>query len=355
MNSNTKLPKYQQIAEQLRHQIAEGTLKPNDRLPSITELISEHGVSLHTIEKAHGVLELEGLIRREPGRGIFVDPPRQKAQTGFLAYFSPNYHITRNIPYHTIIQQSIRQAVYKAGKYLTIVEDPREFPHWNLMEGLLISDMGHYNRNDLKKCLPPNLSRVNILFDDPGIHSVMADDADGMRQAVEHLLLLGHKRIGHLSHLQHSLLQQRYHTYVETLNDHQITPLPEWIYSKILPQFPNYYEYGYYAMQQWLNEGWEKLGLTAIIAQNDPAAIGMIEALKKYGLQVPQDVSIVGFDGVNESAVSPLELTTISVPLERLGQTAVKVLLEQSETLTNQRVTVQLPVTFKTGNTTRQL
>jgi DNA-binding LacI/PurR family transcriptional regulator len=355
MENNTKTPKYQQIAEQLRHQIAEGKLKPNDRLPSITELISEHGVSLHTIEKAHGVLEMDGLIRREPGRGIFVDPPRANAQTGFLAYFSTDYHITRNIPYHATIQQGIRQAVHEAGKYVTIVENPREFPHWNLMEGLLISDMGHFDRKDLLKLLPPNLPRVNIMFDDPGINSVMADDVDGMRQAVEYLLSQGHRRIGYLSHLKHPTLQQRHRAYRATLIANKVTPQQEWVYSKVLPLFPNYYEYSYYAMQQWLNDGWEKLGLTAILAQNDPATIGMMKALKQHGLQVPQDVSIVGFDGVGQGEISPIDLTTVSVPLEQLGQTAVKVLLEQSATLIRQRVAVQLPVSLKIGNTTRQI
>lgn len=354
MKTTVKTPKYQQIAGQLRQQIAEGMLKPNDRLPSITELIAEHGVSLHTVEKAQAVLERDGLIRREPGRGIFIDLPR-KAQTGFLAFFSPNYHLMRDVPYHTAMQQSIRRAVHEAGKYITIVEDPKQFPHWDLMEGLLISDMGHYNRSDLAKLLPVNLERVNVMFDDPGIHSVMADDADGMRQAMEHLISLGHRRIGYLSHLQHQILKQRHQAYQEVLQSHDVAPLPEWVYSKVKPTFPNYVEYGYHAMQQWLKDGWEKLGLTALLAHNDAAALGMIEALKQYGLQVPQDVSIVGFDGTGQSEISPLELTTISVPLEQIGQTAIKVLLEQSQSQTGQRVTVQLPVSLKVGNSTRKI
>lgn len=355
MEASTKKPKYQQVADAIRLQIEQGELKPGDRLPSINEMIALYGISLHTVGKVHDALATDGLIRRDRGRGVFVDAARKEAQTGFLAYFSPNYGMSKNTAYHAALQQSVRQAIHQAGKFLTIVEEPRDFPHWNLMEGLLISDMGHYDRQQLKTLLPPNLPRLNMLFDDPGIHSVLANDGDGMRQAVEALIAAGHSRIGYLSHLKHKVLQERHRAYTDTMQGHDLAVQHDWVYSKVQPSYPNYRDYGYYAMQQWLKDGWHKLKLTALLAHNDSAALGMIEALAEHGVQVPDDISIVGFDGVSEYQRAAIELSTVKVPLQEIGKAAIKVLLEQQSDQTPHRITIQLPAHFQIGNTIRNI
>lgn len=355
VDTSTKKPKYQQVAEAIRRQIEQGELKPGDRLPSINEMITQYGISLHTVGKVHDALAADGLVRRDRGRGVFVDAPQSHTQTGFLAYFSPNYGLSKNTAYHAALQQSVRQAIHEAGKFLTIVEEPRDFPHWNLMEGLLISDMGHYDRQQLKALLPPDLPRLNMLFDDPGIHSVMADDGDGMRQAVEALIAAGHRRIGYLSHLKHKILQERHLAYVTTMQSHRLAVQPDWIYNKVQPIYPNYREYGYRAMQQWLADGWQQLKLTALLAHNDSAALGMIEALAEHGIQVPDDLSIVGFDGISEYERASIELCTVKVPLQEIGKTAIKVLLEQQRDQPPHRITVQLPAHFQKGNTIRNI
>lgn len=351
----TKKPKYQQVADAIRQQIEQGELKPGDRLPSITEMTARYGISLHTVGKVHGILEADGLIRRDRGRGVFVDAARKDTQTGFLAYFSPNYGMTKNIAYHAALQQSVRQAIHEAGKYLTIVEEPGDFPHWNLMEGLLINDMGHYDRKQLKALLPANLPCLNVMFNDPGMNSVMADDGDGMRQAVEALIAAGHQRIGYLSHLKHAILQERCQAYTTTMQSHDLRVQPDWVYSKVLPVYPNYREYGYQAMKQWLCDGWESLKHTALLAHNDLAALGMIEALTEHGIRVPEDVSIVGFDGISDYEGTAINLSTVKVPLQEIGKVAIKVLLEQYKDQTPHRVTVQLPAHFQAGSTVRNL
>jgi len=355
LEASTKKPKYQQVADAIRQQIEQGQLKPGDRLPSINEMIALYGISLHTVGKVHDALATDGLIRRDRGRGVFVDAPRNDIQTGFLAYFSPNYGITKNIAYHAALQQSMRQAIHEAGKFLTIVEEPGDFPHWNLMEGLLINDMGHYDRKQLKALLPTNLACVNVMFNDPGINSVMADDGDGMRQAVEALLAAGHRRIGYLSHLKHAVLQERYQAYMATMQNQGLIVEEGWVYDKVLPIYGNYREYGYQAMKQWVADGWENLKHTALLAHNDLAALGMIEALTEYGMRVPQDISIVGFDGVSDYEGTALNLSTVKVPLTEIGKTAIKVLLDQHKDQSTHRTTVHLPTHFQAGSTIRHL
>src|SRR5262249_2898563 len=70
---------------------------------------------------------------------------------------------------------------------------------------------------------------------------------------------------------------------------------------------------------------------TAIFGCNDMIALGALRALQEAGLRVPQDISVVGFDGIAPAAASQPSLTTIHQPLRRLGETAVEMLLAQIE------------------------
>lgn len=70
------VPKYYQLSEILREQIAVGDLPPDKQLPTEDDLCHTYGVSRGTVRRAMDVLENEGLIRREQGRGIFAESPR---------------------------------------------------------------------------------------------------------------------------------------------------------------------------------------------------------------------------------------------------------------------------------------
>lgn len=69
------LPKYRQIAGELRAQIEGGEYAPGDRLPSKAELMKRHGVALHTVDSAIGVLRDLGLAETRQGTGTFVCDP----------------------------------------------------------------------------------------------------------------------------------------------------------------------------------------------------------------------------------------------------------------------------------------
>ena len=79
-------PKYRALAESLRLRIASGDLKPGDRLPSFAEMRAQQGITQPTMERAHALLERDGLIRREQGRGTFVlDPAAPPAPSRSLS------------------------------------------------------------------------------------------------------------------------------------------------------------------------------------------------------------------------------------------------------------------------------
>jgi LacI family transcriptional regulator len=82
---------------------------------------------------------------------------------------------------------------------------------------------------------------------------------------------------------------------------------------------------GYYAMDRLLSKYKE---LTAVFAMSDLMAIGAIRAIRDHGLRVPEDVSVMGFDGIEIGNFISPRLTTIRQHRERIAERSVDILLE---------------------------
>jgi LacI family transcriptional regulator len=85
-------------------------------------------------------------------------------------------------------------------------------------------------------------------------------------------------------------------------------------------------ELGYPVMQQLLAD---HLRFTAVVAFNDMSAIGAIRALQDFGLRVPADVSVIGFDDITAAAFNNPRLTTIRQPLAQMGRIAAQCVLNR--------------------------
>ena len=351
-----KKTKYAQIAEALKTDITQGKLQPDDQLPSFAEMIERFGVAKHTIERAHAILEQEGLIRREQGRGVFVEATEKKSKTGLIGYLDIFHAYTHHKPYFTLVQSGIRQVANQFSKHLVIVDTPQTFTHWDELEGLLICEMGKLNREDLSRILPEKLPVINLLFDDPCYPSVLAEDEAGISEQVQYLLELGHRNIAYMGRLNHPLIRARHQAYREALLRNGIEPLPGWTFSSD-GIGDEYARFGYEMMRQWLSQDWRETKCTAILAQNDLMAQGVIKVLQENNISVPHDVSVVGFDGVpgggddavNDAYRVPMRLSTVKVPLFDLGITAMKVLLGETDKKPVPGKPLKLPVKLVAG------
>jgi len=123
--------------------------------------------------------------------------------------------------------------------------------------------------------------------------------------------------------------EQRLRGYRNALNEAGITPDARWVRPIRYNRYENYMEVGFHQIRDWLREDWAELGCTAILAQNDETAFGIVRGLREHGLRVPEDVSVIGYDGiVNPSPFGPA-LTTMEVPLERISSEATQMLLRK--------------------------
>jgi DNA-binding LacI/PurR family transcriptional regulator len=361
---NDKRPKYLRLAESVRQQIEAGELKPNQQLMSYVEIEAEFGFSQNTVERAYAILEREGLISREHGRGVFVaERVAPKQSTKYIGYMDGHFHYTRNVAYYNILLNGARTHLQRSGRQLLLIDNPQSFRDWDQLDGLLLCEAGHdddfdFDLQGLERTIPKNLPYVNTLTSLPNAPCVLADDASGIRQIMRHLFSLGHQRIAYLSRVtqplpeQNPLVRLRYETYLAAHEEHGLEFQPEMVFPGFVDFTLTQEEYGYQGMKKWLQAGWQSLGCTALMAQNDMATIGAIRALSEAGLRIPDDISVVGFDGTETFHFSPYQLTTVKVPLHEIGMAASQTLLHYIAHPEQQPASLTLPVHLSIGGST---
>jgi LacI family transcriptional regulator len=159
---------------------------------------------------------------------------------------------------------------------------------------------------------------------DEGIPAVSAANASGAKQATQHLLGLGHRRVAAITGEPGWMAtEERLNGYHAALAAAGIAPDPELEIEA-----------------DWLITGGSAAASrlldlpdppTAIFAFNDNLAIGAMRAAQARGLRVPDDLSVVGFDDTEEAAIVTPPLTTIRQPLAEMGRMAVSLLMRLLE------------------------
>ncbi len=155
------------------------------------------------------------------------------------------------------------------------------------------------------------------------VNYVAVDRRYGAYLAVEHLLKLGHRDIVFLctNFPDHPFVKQRIAGYKDALAKFGVDFNEKLIYYDAFD-----YATGYERANDVLNE---RNIPTAIFAANDEVAIGAMRRLQNEGLNVPEDVSIVGFDDIKGAEFSHPPLTTVRQPTGEVGKKALEILLEK--------------------------
>ena len=346
-----KTPKYLALARDLRGQIQRGELMPGDRLPTFVEMRARFGVTPTTIERIYVLLEQEGLILRERGRGTFVTYPGPRPASGVIGVCGVS-STQMTHPYLMLLEDGFRQRARQAGVDLMIIGDESEIRR-DKVDGVVVYETRPGLAERLLSRLPMGLPCVAALKPIRGKASVVADEFGAAQDLVAHLVGLGHRRI---ACLLDPLSPQRLAGYQEGLRSAGIAPQAGWArhleYQTGQPVW-SYSEVGCASMTLWLGSDWRGASCTALIAQNDDAAIGAIHALRAAGLRVPEDVSVAGFDGTEVGRYFVPSLTTVEIPLRQIGATAVDLLLRQIAGEAIQVATTVLPAPLLLGESTR--
>ena len=349
--------KYRTLARQLRQQIERGKLKPGDRLPSFVELRERHGATPTTANQVYGLLEQEGLIERQQGRGTFV-ALRKRTLTGNIGFVGGVFLNPERSPFKMHLMKGVQQATEAARQHLLYLGTDHS---WNVsafgkVDGVLICNIE--DPRPVLQNLPAGLPHVALLNINEGVTSVVADDHGGSKIAIKHLASLGHRRIACLMEKTPSLPRRRFAGYSDGLLEAGIEANPAWarLTQKVTldENCEPYLEWGRREMRLWLDEGFGKLDCTAIFVQNEMAAIGVMQILQQEGWKVPQDISVVGFDGTELCDYAMPRLTAMELPLEQIGAKAVEILNRQIAGVAPEIQTITLPVRLRDGGSVAQ-
>jgi LacI family transcriptional regulator len=249
-----------------------------------------------------------------------------RGKTGLVGILVPTLAWTWVLEVIRGVAERLERSPYELVLYTTSSQERNEELFGRTLAGGMT--------DGLLAILPPgalsSLSQVHrsgfpvVLIDDRGYHpdlpSVTATNRRGAVQALSHLLELGHQRIGYAS----GPMEYRY-------NQERLQGIQEALAAAGVPYRPEFFHEGEPAEAGGIAAVRAFFALpeppTAIFAANDLVAFGVMEAAARRGLRIPQDLSVVGFDDLPQSALSRPALTTIRQPMYRMGQTAVEMLL----------------------------
>lgn len=228
------------------------------------------------------------------------------------------------------IYEEIAQTEYNLLLYPTFHTEKNEVKYVNriindLAEGLLIL-LPRHSEDYINALAAKKFPYVFI--DHQGVSedsiSISATNFRGAYEATEYLIKLGHKRIGFITgFLDMRSGLDRLHGYRGALQDYEIE-----IDQKLIQNGDFLPQSGYERAQNLLQLPEPP---TAIFASNDLMAFGVMNAITDAGLNVPEDISVIGFDNIPQTELFRPRLTTINQPLVEMGRLATRMLLQQIE------------------------
>ena len=166
--------------------------------------------------------------------------------------------------------------------------------------------------------------------------AVGATNWQGAFDATEHLLKLGHRRIGFITgSMDLGCAQDRLAGYRAALRTHHVPYTEELVYE------------GTFFQPDGFTGALALLDLpeppTAIFASNDVMAMGVMDAIRQRGLRIPDDIAVLGFDDIPQAEMVRPALTTIQQPLEKMGRVATQMLLDLLEAPESKIQRIELP------------
>jgi DNA-binding LacI/PurR family transcriptional regulator len=328
---------YQQLALCLGRNIRDGKLKPGERLPSMDALAAFCGVTKITVRRALLELKSEGLIDVKSAQGTYVVEmlPTRKDRTGnkmLTVGLISRVLTTEPGPYHAEILASLRSEISNQKGNLVVLPVPdadgpdisEQIRHANL-DALIF--LGPFDSELLCRVVrngPPSVL-VDFQHRRLRVDTITVDNDGGAETAIRHLVTLGHRDIAVVSGPEEATATRERLAGVRRAMERAGIPASS---LRILPG--NFLlESGYEAMASLLKT--HPLP-TAVFCMNDEMAVGAIQAVHRLSsLEVPRDISILGFDDIILGTAIHPRLTTIRVDKNLMGQLAIERILSALE------------------------
>jgi len=322
---------YQQVRRFILDQLDQGIWKPGDLLPAEVKLAAQLTVHRLTVNRVMTELVREGVLLRRRGVGTLVSDNKGGAAKrtfgrGLVGLVTGHHFNPATNSYYGSIFERMRKLLSAEGIYLMPLGDAKEF----------------FERSSktIEGNIRPSLSAIVLLgtgdaeifsamenFERPAIvigvseyagtlPCVSTDDEADAVLVAEKILALGHRKIVHLNAASPLRMHTRLQGFLGACEraGHAI-PFRYVVEAQGLEISD-----GKSAMAEFLERD---LPFTALFGGNDNLALGAISALKEKGIDVPGQVSVAGFDGIEGALHSHPPLSTMKVSRRRLAEQSV--------------------------------
>lgn len=344
---------YKEIMKHIEDKIQNAEWKPDDLLPSEAELSLEFGVSRITVQRALDKLENSGLIYRRKGKGSFVCNKAMDQQVIKGGNSSKINVVALVMPFGSSLGrgmdviQGISSVLSRNGFYLTVHisnqnTDEEKKIISNLINdgvnGIILYPVSHRKNIDLiNRLFLDNYPIITIdkYFDAFPVSCVLSDNFNGSYMAASHLIELGHRELVFASDSElesATSVRDRYFGFCKALKDNSIELKDdnlvciEHLNNEVLDALKNYS-----SSRSYLLDPFKKIidkvlnrenRCTAIHALHDYMAIYLLKAALEMGINVPDELSIIGFDNIENGTYLEVPLTTVEQNFHKLGEEA---------------------------------
>ena len=330
-------PKYQILKEYIIETIGLEKLEPGDKIWSENELAQKFKVSRHTVRQAISQLASEGWLYKVHGKGTFVgDRIRRKSNKiktiGVMTTYLNDYIFPSII-------LGIDEVLSKAGYNMVLGCSYNHHDKERMcLENFIRADIHGVIVEPTKSALPnPNLDlyRQIIEKDIPMffIHGcykeldcpyVVVDDIKAGYIAARHLIDLGHKRIGGIFKIDDIQGHYRFKGYQMALHEAKIDLKDlNVLWFDTDDKREEFIKFDKKMFRELTKR------CSAIVCYNDQVALKVMNIIRKKGMKIPEDISLVSFDDSQLAVVSEVKLTTVAHPQKKLGRIVAESLINK--------------------------
>lgn len=301
--------------------------------PTIRDVARQAGVSTATVSRvlndSGGVSEhtrsrVEQAIADLGYRYNALAGSLKKQQTGLIGHIVPSIAGAVSPMLARAVEEQAQKSGYNVILCNSFDRADKELASMDLLlerrvDGIIFSAPTELENVKTAKTRGVPVVVIERREDTSGFHFVESNNLNGAYDAVSYLIRLGHRQIGMIAGQQNAIISKlRIEGYGLALGDAGLSTDPKLVvdgdYSRIA---------GYDAVKKLLAL---KKPPTAVFAANDTMAIGAMQAARHAGLDVPKDISIIGFDDTYAELAIP-QLTTVHQPLYEIGTLATKILV----------------------------
>lgn len=349
------MTRYMHVRGYFRERILDGRLPPGSQLPTEFEIARQHHVSRGTVRHALDALVHEGLVERTQGRGTFVrktvlPTPQPQAPERRLGLLLNRHGGQLDLDILVGVDHAAKSRGYQVS--FAYAEDNVEQQDRDIarllddrVAGLIIFPVSNTAYDAaiwrLKDQEVPFVL-VDRYFPELDSDYVVCDNVGGAYRAVEHLLILGHKRIAFvysdIDGLHTTSVRDRWQGYRNALADYGLPYDDSLVVQKPTPTEATDNPYLHFLSQP--NRP------SAVFAVNDHEALAVVRAAQQRGLHVPEDLALVGFDDLHFAQHANPPLTTVAQPRLEIGLRAGNLLINRTEGQDGPARHIELPTSL---------